>query len=82
MKKQIKVSVIVRNLGDGNTLTQKTDQKESAYLWYGTMNTIIEYEYNKSPLVISKCKYVTTTENLSLKVYREMSYRGRFGSHQ
>lgn len=33
---------MVSNLSDGSTLTQNTDPKESAHLWYKSTNTVIE----------------------------------------
>lgn len=54
---------MVRNLGDGSTLTQKTYPKESVCLWYESTHTVTEYEYYLLHLLISKCKYVINNEN-------------------
>lgn len=54
---------MVRNLGDGSTLTQKTYPKKSVCLWSESTHTVIEYEYYLLYLLISKCKYVINNEN-------------------
>lgn len=53
---------MVRNLGDGSTLTQKTYPGKSAYLWCESTHAVIEYVYYLLHLLISKCKYVINNE--------------------